>query len=80
VRRLTPAEREHAFGHTSEPVGDWGVEVGGAVVGTGGFFLPYNPPYGDLYMEVAPDLRRRGYGSYLIQELTRVELPRFRGR
>jgi GNAT superfamily N-acetyltransferase len=32
----------------------------------------YNPPYGDLYMEVDERFRRRGYGSYLIQELKRV--------
>ena len=27
-RRLTEAEREGAFPHTTEPVGDWGVEAG----------------------------------------------------
>ncbi len=72
VRRLTDAERAAAFPHTLVPVGDWGVEAGGAIVATGGFFLHYNPPFADLYMEVAPPARRRGYGSYLIQELKRV--------
>ena len=32
----------------------------------------YNPPYGDLYMEVDRSRRRRGFGSYLIQELKRA--------
>jgi GNAT superfamily N-acetyltransferase len=71
VRRLSTAEREQAFRHSTEPVGDWGIEAGGEVVATGGFFLHYNPPYADLYMEVAPQERQRGYGSYLIQELKR---------
>ena len=71
VRRLTGAERTQAFPHTTVPVGDWGVEAGGDIVATGGFFLHYNPPFADLYMEVAPQARRRGFGSYLIQELKR---------
>jgi GNAT superfamily N-acetyltransferase len=29
-------------------------------------------PYGDIYMSVAEPLRRRGLGSYLVQELKRV--------
>jgi GNAT superfamily N-acetyltransferase len=32
----------------------------------------YNVPYGDIFMGVAEPLRRRGYGSYLIQELKRT--------
>ncbi len=32
----------------------------------------YNRPYGDLYMEVSEPFRRRGLGSYLIQELKRA--------
>lgn len=32
----------------------------------------YNPPYGDIYMEVAERYRRRGFGSYLVQELKRI--------
>lgn len=31
-----------------------------------------NPPYGDIYMEVAASFQRRGLGSYLIQELKRL--------
>lgn len=61
--------RDRVFEHRAEPVGDFVIDVGGDVVGTGGFLLHYNPPFADLYMEVRADARRRGYGSFLIQEL-----------
>jgi GNAT superfamily N-acetyltransferase len=48
------------------------VEVGGAVAAKGGILFHYNRPYGDIYMEVAEPFRRRGLGSYLVQELKRV--------
>jgi GNAT superfamily N-acetyltransferase len=48
------------------------VEVGGAVAAKGGILFHYNRPYGDIYMEVAEHCRRRGLGSYLVQELKRV--------
>jgi len=67
VRRRRRSDR--VFEHTVEPVGDFVVDVSGDVVGTGGFLLHYNPPFADLFMEVRPDMRRRGYGSFLIQEL-----------
>jgi GNAT superfamily N-acetyltransferase len=48
------------------------VEVGGVVAAKGGILFHYNRPYGDIYMEVAEAFRRRGLGSYLVQELKRV--------
>ena len=48
------------------------VEVEGKVVATGGVLFHYNRPYGDIYMEVAEPFRRRGLGSFLVQELKRV--------
>ncbi len=51
---------------------DWLLEVAGNIVATGGFATHYNPPYGDIYMGVAEPYRRRGYGSYLVQELKKV--------
>lgn len=48
------------------------VEVEGEVAATGGILFHYNRPYGDIYMEVAEPFRRRGLGSYLVQELKRV--------
>jgi GNAT superfamily N-acetyltransferase len=53
-------------------VGDWAVESNGEIVATGGALYHYNPPYGDIYMEVAEPARRQGFGSYLVQELKRV--------
>lgn len=54
------------------PEGVWVVEGEDGVLGAGGILTHYNPPYGDLYMEVIEPARRRGIGSYLIQELKRV--------
>jgi GNAT superfamily N-acetyltransferase len=62
---------DRIFEHHVEPVGDFVIDVGGDVVGTGGFLLHYNPPFADLFMEVRADARRRGYGAFLIQGLIR---------
>ncbi len=72
LRPVTDADRASIFPHTREPVGEWGLEVGGEVVATGGLMFHYNPPYGDIYMEVAEPYQRRGYASYLVQELKRL--------
>ena len=48
------------------------VEVNGQVVATGGVLFHYNRPYGDIYMDVEEPFRRRGLGSFLVQELKRV--------
>jgi GNAT superfamily N-acetyltransferase len=48
------------------------VEVGGQVAAKGGILFHYNRPYGDIYMEVVEPFRRRGLGSFLVQELKRV--------
>jgi len=53
-------ESDRIFDHTVEPVGDCVLEVQGEIVATGGFFLHYNPPFADLYMEVSEPHRRRG--------------------
>jgi GNAT superfamily N-acetyltransferase len=72
LRRVTEADRARVFPHTREPVGDWGLEADGELVATGGLAFHYNPPYGDIYMEVARSYQRRGFGGYLIQELKRL--------
>ncbi|MEK7729396.1 MAG: GNAT family N-acetyltransferase, partial [candidate division KSB1 bacterium] len=71
-RKMSEEERAHVFAHEVEPVGEWGLEVAGSIVATGGFLTHYNPPYGDIFMEVARPFHRRGYGSFLVQELKRV--------
>lgn len=49
--------------------GGYFLKVDGEKVATGGFFLNYNWPYADIYMEVKEPYRRKGLGSLLIQEL-----------
>lgn len=58
------------------PEGEWVVEIAGDVVAAGGVLTHYNPPYGDLFMEVSPSARGRGAGSYVVQELRRVARDR----
>ena len=48
------------------------IEVDGEIAATGGVLFHYNPPYGDIYMDVDEEFRRRGFGSYLVQELKRL--------
>jgi len=60
---------DRIFEHQVEPVGRYALEQGGEILATGGFALHYNPPFADLYMEVRPDSRQRGYGSFLLQEV-----------
>lgn len=43
----------------------------GAIIATGGLMFHYNVPYTDIYMETVEPFRRRGFGSYLVQELKR---------
>jgi len=64
-------ENDRIFSHTAEPVGSHVIELNGEVVATGGFLTYYNPPFADLYMEVHAEFRRRGIGSFLVQELKR---------
>jgi GNAT superfamily N-acetyltransferase len=59
------------FDHTSEPVGEYLLESQGSVLATGGYLLHYNFPFADLYMEVREDFRRKGLGSFLLQEIKR---------
>ena len=50
---------------------EWRIVHDGQTAAEGGLLFHYNPPYADIYMEVAEAYRRRGYGSYLVQELKR---------
>ena len=59
------------FEHQSEPEGEWVLEQNKQVIATGGFLLHYNIPFADLYMEVKEDHRKKGLGSFLIQEIKR---------
>ncbi len=59
-RQVTEVDKERIFEHKAEPVGEWLIEHDGAIVATGGIATHYNPPYGDLFMEVNEPFRRRG--------------------
>ena len=72
LRKICDAEKPTIFKHHHEPVGDWGIELDGRIVATAGALYHYNPPYGDVYMEVDERFRRQGVGSYLVQEVKRA--------
>lgn len=71
-RKSTEADSTDLFAHQHEPVGEYVIEMNNTIVATGGYLCHYNPPFGDIYMEVAEPFRRKGVGSYLIQELKRT--------
>lgn len=62
-------EDDKPFEHKIEGTGEYVLEIDSEIVATGGFLLHYNHPYSDLYMEVDEKHRRKGYGSYILQEL-----------
>lgn len=70
-RRTTDADRR-ARSRTTDEMGDWVLTMGDQVVASGGVLFHYNVPYGDVHMEVESSFRRRGYGSFLVQELKRA--------
>jgi GNAT superfamily N-acetyltransferase len=70
-RRATPEDAAAMFPAPQE-LGDWVVEARGSVVASGGFLCHYNPPYGDIFMEVSEPARRHGFGGFLVQEVKRV--------
>jgi GNAT superfamily N-acetyltransferase len=72
LRKVSEADKARLFEHKGEPEGDWMIESDGVPVASGGALFHYNPPYADLYMEVSEPHRRRGFGSYLVQELKRI--------
>jgi RimJ/RimL family protein N-acetyltransferase len=65
-------EDDSIFEHKVEPVGEYVLELKGEVVATGGYFLHYNMPFADLYMEVKENFRRKGLGSFILQELKKA--------
>ena len=72
LRCVTPIEDIRTAIASRQGGGEWVLEMDGAEVGHGGILFHYNPPYGDVYMDVKEECRRRGFGSYLVQELKRL--------
>ncbi len=71
-RRVTPEDAAQINQQQLDSEATWLVEVGGIVAAAGGILFHYNRPYGDIYMKVGESFRRRGIGTYLVQELKRV--------
>jgi GNAT superfamily N-acetyltransferase len=72
LRRITSEDEIRLCVEERAGGGEWHLEIDGNVAAKGGILFHYNRPYGDIYMEVAEPFRRRGLGSYLVQELKRV--------
>lgn len=72
LRPATPEDAAQIADRKLDEGADWVLEADGELVASGGILYHYNRPYGDIYMTVAEPWRRRGLGSYLVQELKRV--------
>lgn len=72
IHRLFPDDIRKVFPHHDQPVGDWVLEFDNRITATGGTSNHCNEPYKEIYVEVAAAYRRRGLGSYLVQELKRI--------
>jgi GNAT superfamily N-acetyltransferase len=72
IHRFLPTDVKKVFPHHDQPVGDWVLEFDNGIAATGGMSNRCNEPYKEIYVEVAAAYRRRGLGSYLIQELKRL--------
>jgi GNAT superfamily N-acetyltransferase len=68
--RTSPDSIRHAI-EVRSGGGEWDLMYGDEVVGKGGVLFHYNPPFGDVYMEIGESHRNRGWGRFLIQELKR---------
>jgi RimJ/RimL family protein N-acetyltransferase len=62
---------DKVFEHKHEPEGEYVLEWNNEVIATGGFALHYNHPFADLYIEVDELYHRKGFGTFLVQELKR---------
>jgi GNAT superfamily N-acetyltransferase len=72
-RRATPDDAAQIAAQKLDDGADYVLESpDGTIAATGGILFHYNRPYGDLYMAVAEQFRRRGLGAYMIQELKRT--------
>jgi GNAT superfamily N-acetyltransferase len=71
-RRASPEDAAQIVQQQLDSDAKWLVAVAGTVAAAGDILFHYNRPYGDIYMKVAEPFRRRGLGSYLVQELKRV--------
>lgn len=71
LRCMTPPDEIRRSLEQRQGGGEWILELDGIEIGNGGILFHYNPPYGDIYMEISETHRRQGWGTYLVQELKR---------
>jgi GNAT superfamily N-acetyltransferase len=71
VRAATPADATELAAKQLDN-DKWLIEYNSQIAGTGGILYHYNRPYGDIYMGIAEAFRRKGLGSFLVQELKRI--------
>src|SRR5438132_10602453 len=71
-RRASPEDAAQIAQQKLDPEAKRLVAVGDAIAASGDILFHYNRPYGDIYMKVAESFRRRGIGTYLVQELKKV--------
>jgi GNAT superfamily N-acetyltransferase len=71
-RRASPDDAAQIVQQQLDTDAKWLVAAAGTMAATGDILFHYNRPYGDIYMKVAEPFRRRGLGSFLVQELKRV--------
>jgi GNAT superfamily N-acetyltransferase len=71
-RRATPDDSPKISAQNLDASADYLLDLDGQILATGGILYHYNPPYGDIFMAVAESHRRRGLGSFLVQELKRT--------
>jgi len=71
-RRAMPYDRAQISSQNLDEGAEFLLEQDGQILATGGLLYHYNPPYGDIFMSVAESHRRRGLGSFIVQELKRT--------
>ncbi|MBL9198956.1 MAG: GNAT family N-acetyltransferase, partial [Opitutaceae bacterium] len=72
LRQVTSNDELRAFTLNRQGCAEWALDRGGEMVATGGLCFHYHAPWCDLFYDVPEPQRRRGFGSYLVQELKRT--------
>ncbi len=72
VRAMTADDAAAASALGIDPHAQWVLTLDSAIVGGGGILCHYNAPYNDLFMMISATFRRRGLGTWLVQELKRI--------
>jgi GNAT superfamily N-acetyltransferase len=72
LRCVAPEPETRAMLEERGGATDYVLELRGEPAGQGSILYHYNLPYVDLAMEANESFRRRGFGSYIIQELKRA--------